>query len=373
MSFYLSTASASDFVLFYIGLVTCVFSFCACVSLIRPLLDQHEKNGFVASCIPTTASGLFYFVSSIVYLLSLSHLDIRDDHNLQRDDQLVLFAMLLVFSLIMARLSLCLHFLVRVHSAFKHSIFELKRSSIAVAVTLCLCILVVITWWMALMAHRYLTGNQEFASYRVQLVVLSQLLFVSDATLSLMVVATMTHKLLQTLTLVDRTDALSRMKRLPMDMDRPQLQLQEQPTTIQEDKSLHIPAQLDEPEEPSMSTVSSNASHLSSPDVLQNSGRKHTRTLSDTVQSARDRHRKTQLELDLALNTMTKLDERTLKAITKNLLLGFLSMIPSQICYISLITASIMMANESHVNQHVLLMVLLGLLYPVEVVLRCVS
>ena len=148
---------SSDVFLFCIGCSVCVFSLCFTVFLIYALKKNHSKDSYTSTYPTTFAACTFYILSSIIYLLAMPHLDIRNHSNLENDQDLVLCALFFVLFLIMARLSICAQFVIRIRTTFKSTpAFALRRRTLTVSVTLSVLVFITVVWWSVLIIIRYL-------------------------------------------------------------------------------------------------------------------------------------------------------------------------------------------------------------------------
>jgi len=310
--------------------------------------------------------------------------------------------MFFVFFLVMARMSLCGNFLLRVYDAFKGSIFEMKKMNIILPIVLCAFMLMTVVSWTALIHHQYLSDSgsakktYDEKSYDLLLIVVTAMMLLFDASGSWAMVLTMIHKLLQTVELSDRSEYISRMKRLRPPSVSPAVVL-DPAATIQEDRTLEM-VQMDSPKEEdngppvtphSPSVPSSSLDHgqiekmgtesvPSTPSVATNpaASSRGFRTISDslnfmTLPSLRNET--VELQMDLAFNTLQDRDKPFLGLITKHLLMGTLSIIPSQVCYVAIIIVCVLKAYRVDLNLNALFLVFLGVLYPAEVVMNFAS
>ncbi len=98
---------------------------------------KKTKNGTVNVAVyPMATAALLYLLSSAVFMAATLHFDVNREDNLVDDDALVLLTILFVFFLMAARLSIYSQFLLRLHFAFKGSMFELSGRTMAAAVGL---------------------------------------------------------------------------------------------------------------------------------------------------------------------------------------------------------------------------------------------
>merc|ERR1719474_661900 len=361
--------------LFVIGASVCLFSLCFSVFLVHSLRENHTKDSYTFTYPTTYAAAILYFLSSIIYVLTLHHLDLSKHSNMEDDIDIVLCTMFFVLCLITARLSIFTQLIMRLYYTFKGTpTFALSRRTLTVSIALSALVFAAAIWWSVLITLRYVVWKESFGSYSGQLIAVTALVLVFDSTGSWTVVATMTNKLLQTIDFIDRSEVISRMKRLePPPKDAKATPNTLTPTAEESTTISNVPCDPSAtPTTPTTPTSDGDLYRIASPSTPQHREQVTSETFSElTVEmSQRKSHRETvQFQLDLAYNCFTDADRQRLNLITKLLLLSILSIITSQICYLSLIVALMVryFGDLAHFNQSAFLFVVLGLYYPAEV------
>eukprot|EP01084_Bolivina_argentea_P231452 390324_1 len=344
--------NAAEIYLFLIGLFVLIFSLLACIVLVYSL--RKHRAGVCITNYPTITSVIFYFISSILFVSALTHFNEHDNDNFEHDDTFVICTVLFVIFLILAKLSIYMQFLGRVYAAFKGSLLALNKITIIISISLLFIILITVIWWITLIVLRYIHINDEFNGYYIQFYPVFIFLFISDFTLSWLVVGLFINKLFKTIMFRSRQDFFAKTQRRLNG-----------PSTPEADEK-------QDNNNNNNQTINANISRKdSSIDTPQNSNDSNT-----PVTIPLPRARRSSLMLDLAFNSINETDKKRLDVITRLFILSSLSIMTTQLCYVSFIIILIIKTSSNNkimLNQNALFAVYCGIFYPMDVVFNCIA
>eukprot|EP01083_Nonionella_stella_P096234 270453_1 len=332
--------SSVEIYIFVIALFLIIFSLSSCILLVYSLCKH--KTGFKVANYTTITSAIFYFLSSVLFLSTLTYFNEHDANNFENDDQFVICIVAFIGFFVLAKLSVYSTLFTRLYSSFKGSHLALNTRTICIAITMICVYAITILWWMALLFIRYIILNRPFKAYYAQFWPLFGCLFICDCCLSWLVVGLFIHKLYKTILLRSRDDFYFKTERELADSTSPGGG--DTPTVDASE-----PRQM-----PVLKTAQSNTS-----------------TTSDMPTNPKIRS----LMLDIAFNSINETDRQRLNVITKQFILSSSSIITTQLCYLSfIILLLIWNVNKTMPwSQSVTFAVYGGAFYPIEVVCNCVA
>ena len=298
---------------------------------------------------PTILSALFYFISSCLFFFVLSQFDPMDNNNFGNDPQFVLYMLSFGGCVFLAKLSIYAQFLARLYTSFKNSYLAPKKVTIIFSIILLIILFLCIIWWMVLISVRYIWLNKEFPSYNTQFYFVFGGLLLFDFIVSWLVVGLFIAKLFQSVMLRSRSEFYEKTQRLLMGYD---------------DKIDYV----------DRSTKSSTASNptLVEDEVEPYNVEERRKSRMGTFDQIDSRG---SMMMDVAFASIDETDQKRLDLITRQLLLSIMSIMTSQIGYVTIIIILVIRdtAHTSFYNDRVqteLYGIFAGVFYPMDMILN---
>ena len=379
--------NAAEIYLFLMILLVIIYSFSACILLIYSMYKNRQIKNI--NNLPTIFSAIFYFISSVVSLSALAYFNENDNENFEHDKKFATSMVLFLLFLVLAKLSVYTQFLTRLYATFRHSTLELSKSTIIVSITLICLLFTTVLWWMSLLITRYLTLNRPFTGYSAQFYPVFVFLFIFEASLSWLFVGLFTNKLLKSIMFKSRSAFFEKTGRYlnatkktkeetpasasncSNDSSSPNstkpLEIQTTSIDYNEDKDEQNEAEQNEENEDNDDNEENKEIEHGEEDKYDPKQRQKSRT-DESVQ------RRSSFLIDLAFASIDQNDKERLDVVTRYFMLSSLNVITSQLFYISLIIALIVVSISDHpVNQNVAVAIYGGVFYPIEVIFNCTA
>ena len=385
--------NGAEIFIFVMVLFVILYSFSACILLIY---SMHKNDQITLNHIPTILSSIFYFISSVIFLFVLSYFNENDNDNFDNDKNFTICVVLFVLFLILAKISVYTQCLIRLYATFKNSTLELRNSTIIIAIFLLCLLFLTVVWWMTLIIVRYLTLDKKFDSYDPQFFPISIFLFIFDVSLSWLVVGLFTNKLLKSIMFKSRSDFFaktgrylngSNSKRPPNKTEIPTSSASFNNPSFNNPSNGHASSgptdqtkpisinctsvDLNEDDENENENENKEEEEVENGDNYDPVQRQKSRTRSHV---RRISQRRSSFEIDIAFASIDESDKQRLAVITKYFMLSSLSIITTQIIYVSVIIGLIIVSvSDIELNQNAAMAVFGGVFYPLEVVLNCMA
>ena len=379
--------NGAEIYLFLMTLFVIIYSFSAIILL---TYTMHKNDQIHLQNIPTILSVIFYFISSVVFLSALTYFNENDDNNFDNDRNFVLCMVLFILFLILAKISVYTQFLTRLYATFKDSMLELRKSTIIISVILLCLLFLTVLWWISLIIVRYLTLDENFDGYDQQFFPVFIFLFIFDVCISWLVVGLFTNKLLKSIMFKSRSDFFAKTGRYlhgykNSNTNNSTNGATEENGSNQNGHNRSESSPTPDPTQPiSINTTSVNFGDEEEDANANNENNENKeRDLDQDEYSAKRRQkartrssipRRSSFLIDIAFASIDQSDKQRLDVITRYFMLSALSIMTTQIAYLSgIIGLIIVSVNDMDLNQNAAMAVFGGVFYPFEVVLNCMA